>query len=227
MRFKKIKLYTNQLASEKRFYSEILGFKIADEHSGFFSVKVGWTVLSFEKSETEHNYHYCFLLPANTINQALEWMEKRTEVIDIEEGRKIENFKDWNADSFYFHDASGNIAEFSVRYDLENNIESEFDHPEVLGVNEMGLATKDVQNINNQLQTGLGTKFWKGDLKRFGTNGSQEGIFLLPNYKMKEFWFPTSLRIKPEPFEAVVENNGKTYHVEFRNEKLSITANGN
>ena len=223
MRFKKLKLYTNKFESEKRFYSETLGFKIIEENTNFFSLKIGWSELSFEKSEIGHKYHYCFLIPANKLNQALEWMEKRTEVIDIEDGRKIENFKSWNADSFYFYDASGNIAEFIVRYDLKNNIESEFDISEVLGVNEMGIATKDIQKINNQLQTRLGTKFWKGDLKRFGTNGSQEGIFLLPNYKLKEIWFPTPIKIKPEPFEAIIENNGKEFLVEFRNEKLKTT----
>ena len=223
MKFKKLKLYTNKLELEKRFYSAILGFKIIDEGSDYFSLKIGWSELSFEKSETEHKYHYCFLIPANKLNEALEWMGKRTEVIDIEDGRKIENFKSWNADSFYFYDASGNIAECIARYDLKNNIESDFDISEVLGVNEMGMPTKDVQKINNQLQTGLGTKFWKGDLKRFGTNGSQEGIFLLPNYKLKDIWFPASVKIKPEPFEAIIENNGKEYLLEFRNEKLKTT----
>ncbi|WP_461629646.1 VOC family protein [Labilibaculum euxinus] len=225
MKFKKLKLYTNKLESEKRFYSEILGFKILDENSNFFSLEIGWSELSFEQSEIEHKYHYCFLIPANKLNQALEWMERRTKVIDIEDGRKIENFKSWNADSFYFYDASGNVAEFIVRYDLKNNDESEFDFSKVLGINEIGVATKDVQEINHQLKTELGTKFWKGDLKRFGTNGSQEGIFLLPNYKLKEIWFPTSIIIKPEPFEAIIENNGKVYCLEFRNEKLRTTAN--
>ena len=64
----------------------------------------------------------------------------------------------------------------------------------------------------------------KGDLKIFGTNGSQEGIFLLPNYELKDIWFPTSEKIKSEPFEAIVENDGKEYQIKFRNEKLRTTA---
>ena len=224
MKFKKLKLYTNKLELEKKFYSEILGFKITDENANSFSLEIGWSELVFEKSAIEHKYHYCFLIPANKLNEALEWMEKRTDVIHIENGRKIENFKSWNADSFYFYDASGNIAEFIVRYDLKNNIKSKFDLSEVIGINEIGMATKDVRKINTQLETELGTKFWKGDLERFGTNGSQEGIILLPNYELKEIWFPTSLKIKPEPFETIIENNGKEYHVEFNNEKLRTSA---
>ena len=226
MKFKKLKLYTNKLESEKRFYSEVLGFKIVDENSNSFSLKIGWSELTFEKSEEEHKYHYCFLIPANKLNQALKWMEIRTEVLDIENGRKTQNFESWNADSFYFYDASGNIAECIVRYDLKNDDNEDFDVTKILGVNEMGVPTKDVKKLNQQLESELKTKFWKGDVERFGTNGSQEGIWLLPNYELKEIWFPTTLKIKPEPFEAIIENDGKTYHVEFKNQKLKTKAIG-
>lgn len=218
MKFKKIKLYTHKLESELKFYSETLGFDIIEKNSQSFSVKVGWSELCFEKSDEEHTYHYCFLIPSNKLYQALEWMEKRTEIVNIENGRKIQNFESWNADSFYLYDASGNIAEFIVRYDLKNNDNSDFDISKVLGINEMGMPTSNVKMINNQLQIELETEFWKGDLERFGTNGSQEGIFLLPNYAVKETWFPSRVKIKPEPFEALVENEKKEFHVIFKNE---------
>ncbi|MCB2209014.1 MAG: glyoxalase [Bacteroidetes bacterium] len=223
MKFKKLKLYTNKLESELKFYSITLGFKIIEQSKNSFSVKIGWSELTFEKSEKEYQYHYCFLIPSNKLNEALKWMEKRVVIIDIENGKKTQNFETWNADSFYFYDASGNIAEFIVRYDLKNNNNADFDISKVLGVNEIGMPTNNVQNTNEQLEKEIQTKFWKGDLKRFGTNGSQEGILLLPNYEYKEVWFPTSLKIKPEPFEAIIENNGKEYKIEFREEKLKTT----
>jgi catechol-2,3-dioxygenase len=225
MKFKKLKLYTNKLESEFKFYSETIGFEILEHNQNFFSVKVGWSELSFEKSEKECKYHYCFLIPANKLNEALEWMEKRTEIVDIENGRKTQNFESWNADSFYFYDASGNIAEFIVRYDLKNNDNSDFDISKVLGVNEMGMPTANVKKTNDQLHNDLGTKFWKGDIERFGTNGTQEGLFLLPNYNLKDIWFPTSIKIKPEQFEAVIQNGKKEYHIEYKNEKIKTTAN--
>lgn len=226
MKFKKLKLYTNKLDLELEFYSKILGFEILEQNENYFSVKVGWTELSFEKANEEYTYHYCFLIPANMLNQALEWMESRTEIINIEDGRKIANFGTWNADSFYFLDASGNIAEFIVRYDLENNDNSDFNISKVLCVNEMGMPTNNVEKLNSQLQVELKTKLWKGDLERFGTNGSQEGLFLLPNYELKDVWFPTTaIKIKPDPFQAVVENGGEEYHIEFRDKTLKTTAN--
>lgn len=225
MKFKKLKLYTNKFESELKFYSETLGFKIIEQSADTFTVKVGWSELSFERSENDHKYHYCFLIPANKLNQAIEWMEKRIEIIDIEKGKKIQNFESWNADSFYFYDASGNIAEFIVRYDLRNNDTTDFDISKVLGVNEIGMPTTEVNKMNSQLQREVKTKFWKGDLERFGTNGSQEGMLLLPNHNIKEHWFPTLLKIKPENFDAIIENDGKTYNLEFRNEKLKTAAN--
>ncbi|MFA9388314.1 MAG: VOC family protein [Prolixibacteraceae bacterium] len=225
MKFKKLKLYTNRLESELIFYSETLGFKIKEQSTNSFTVKIGWSEFSFEQSKKEHKYHYCFLIPANQLNQALEWMEKRTEIIEIEPGRKTQKFENWNADSFYFYDASGNIAEFIVRYDLKNSDNANFELSKVLGINEIGMPTCDVKKINDQLQTELKTKFWKGDLNRFGTNGSQEEIFLLPNYELKDIWFPTSIKINPEPFEASIENDGMEYLIEFRNEKLKTTVN--
>ena len=85
------------------------------------------------------------------------------------------------------------------------------------------IASTDIVSINAQLQNEIGTNLWKGDLTRFATNGNQEGIFLLPNYEVKDVWFPTEVRIRPEPFEAIVENKGKEYLVEFERETIKTS----
>ncbi|WP_299184756.1 glyoxalase [uncultured Aquimarina sp.] len=220
MKIQKLKLYTNKLVLEKQFYSETLGFEILESTVNHFTLKIGWSELTFEKSEKDYKYHYCFLIPSNKLNQAIEWMEKRVPILDLENGRKTQRFESWNADSFYFYDASGNIAEFIVRHELKNAIESDFKISDVLCVNEIGIPTSDVEKMNNQLQEKFGTKFWKGDPLRFGTNGSQEGLFLLPNYNLKDFWFPTSIKIKPEPFSATIKNNDQIFYLEYKNEEI-------
>lgn len=78
-------------------------------------------------------------------------MEKRTAVVTIENGRKTQNFESWNADSFCFYDASGNFAEFIVRYDLKYNENSDFNISKVLGINKMGMPTADIKKTNHQL----------------------------------------------------------------------------
>ncbi|WP_040281608.1 VOC family protein [Psychroserpens damuponensis] len=224
MRFKTLKLYTHILEAELHFYSEILGFELIDKSNNTFTVKVGWSMLTFERSEKISQYHYCFLIPANQLHQALKWMSERVDVIELDKGKNIHNFKTWNADSFYFYDASGNIAECIVRYDLNTNNDSNFDSSNVLCINEIGMPTANVDKLNKQLETELHTRFWKGDLKIFGTNGSQEGLFLLPNYEVKDTWFPTSINIKPEPFEAVVDNGTQDFKIVYRDKKLTTKA---
>ena len=227
MKITRLKLFTHKLDLEKEFYTHTLGFTLIDETSNSFTLKIGWSKLTFEKSEKEHTYHYCFLIPSNKLDEGIKWLKERVEIVDIDNGRKTQVFESWNAESFYFFDKSGNIAEFIVRYDLKNEIESKFDISQVLCVNEIGLPTKNVSETNSFLEEKLKTKFWKGDLKNFGTNGTQEGLFLIPNYKTKDSWFPTSVKIKPEPFEAIIENGNAKYFIAYKNEKIKTVYNKN
>lgn len=220
MKIRKLKLYTHQLEAEKLFYASTLGLPLTSEESTHFTVQVGWTILSFEYNPIPYLYHYCFLIPCNKLTEAMEWVSKRIPVID---GKKTHRFESWNANAFYFYDASGNVVEFIVRHDLNNPDENSFDKTQILCVNEIGVPTTNVQKLNSQLENKLGTQFWKGDYERFGTNGDQHGLFLLPNFKLKETWFPTAHALKPAPFEATVEVKQKQFTVKFKNELMSIS----
>ena len=223
MKITELKLFTNQLEKQKEFFLKVLGFELLDEKENEFCLKIGWSKLRFVKSDKIHIYHYCFLIPSNKLMESLEWMNNRTETVDIENGEKIVRFEDWNADSFYFYDGGGNIAEFIVRHDLKNEVDSEFDLNMILCINEIGLGTTDIEKVNYQLEENIGSKFYKGNFTRFGTNGSVEGIFLLPNYNLKETWFPTEIKIKAEPFEAIVEKNNKKYQVIYSGGELTTS----
>ncbi len=227
MKIRKLKLFTNKLAAEKTFYAETLGFEVIEDHTDSFTIKVGWSHLTFEETQKKHTYHYCFLIPSNKLEQALEWMEKRISIINIENGRKTQRFENWNADSFYFYDASGNIAEFITRPDLRNEINSDFNIFDVICVNEIGMPSHNVEKINNELFQNFGTELWKGDLVRFSTNGSQEGLFLIPNPQIKECWFPTTtMKIKPEPFVVEFENNEHLYKLEYKDGEINMLSAG-
>ena len=134
MKFKKFSLYTHDLELEFEFYTKKLGFELLEKAKDTFTVRIGWTELCFKKSENSHFYHYCFLIPSNKLLEAQKWMEERLELIETEKDRKIQHFENWNAQAFYFYDASGNIAEFIVRHDLENeSSQADFDSSQVLG----------------------------------------------------------------------------------------------
>lgn len=179
-------------------------------------------MLTFYENVEKHHYHFCFLIPSNKLNESLAWMQKRVEIVEVEKGEHIVHFDTWNAHSFYFYDADGNIAEFIVRHDLENTTNEPFGLNHVICVNEIGLGTNDPKALNSKLEQEIGSTFWKGDLERFATNGCQEGLFLLPNYNLKDVWFPSQIKIKPEPVHALIENNGELFKVSYQNNDINI-----
>ncbi len=79
----------------------------------------------------------------------------------------------------------------------------------------MGIGTDDIKKLNSFLEEECQTMLWKGNLTRFGANGSPEGEFTMADYNEKETWFPTQIRIPPVPFEIDIENNGKLYRFEY------------
>lgn len=222
MKIRQLRLYTDKLDEEKHFYSNVLGFSILEQTSNYFTVRIGYSELTFTRSKQRHTYHYCFLIPSNKLSEAIQWAEKRVLILPIEKGRIIQRFDSWNAESFYFYDASGNIVEFIVRYTMKNYSNEIFGIQSVIGLNEIGLPTLDIYKLNNELETRLGTKFWKGNFESFGTNGSENGLFLMPNYRLKNTWFPTNLKIKPERLEVTIENNENSYYLTRTDEEVSI-----
>ncbi|HFA51175.1 MAG TPA: glyoxalase [Bacteroidetes bacterium] len=223
MKIKEITLFTNKIESQKIFYGNVLGFEILRENENGFSVQVGYSVLSFKKSKKNHKYHYCFLIPSNKLDESIVWLNERLEIIKIEGDRITQYFESWNAKSVYFYDGAGNVAEFIVRYDLKNEQKDEFNLSQILCVNEIGMPTKNVGKINSELEQQLGSKFWKGNLKRFATNGTQNGLFLLVNNGLKKNWFPTDLETESAPFDATVIVDGNYHKIEFKKGELNTS----
>ena len=120
MKFKEVNLYTNQLKELKSFYSQKLGFEIINQTDISFTLRIGWSKLTFNQSNKEHNYHFCFLIPCNQLTPCLDYFKDKIKILNIEGSRQTYNFSTWNADSFYFEDSAGNLGEFIVRHDLEN-----------------------------------------------------------------------------------------------------------
>jgi len=215
MKIREITLFTNKLSDQKDFYKNSLGFEVLEEDKDEFSVQIGYSKLSFKKSMKNYKYHYCFLIPSNKLDESIDWLNKRLNIIKIEGNRITQKFESWNAKSVYFYDGSGNLAEFIVRYDLRNERPEKFDLSQILCVNEIGMPTTNVERLNSELEHRLNSKFWKGDLKRFGTNGTQNGLFLLVNNDVKKNWFPTELETESSPFSAIVDVNMKHHKIEF------------
>lgn len=223
MRIRELQLFTTNLEKTKSFYTNILSFQLIDETSNQFSLQIGWTRLTFVQSEKKHIYHFSFLVDKSLFENTFEWMKNRVEILRTENDEQIAFFKNWNAESFYFYDGSGNLAEIITHYNLDYQTDAEFDQNSILGISEIGLPTTDIEATNKLLEEKTTSKFWKGDFEIFGTNGSDEGKILLPNYFIKTTWFPTTNKIIPTPFTVILENENQCSKVIFDNNKLNIS----
>jgi len=222
MRIKELTLYTNDLGRQKEFYINILEFNLLEESDTKFSVQIGATRLNFEYEMRDYKYHYCFLIPSNKLNEAVKWLKQRLDVVIIDKNKETQFFESWNAESVYFYDGTGNVTEFIVRYDLDDECNESFTNTQIISVNEIGAPSKTIKEHDTQLEDLIHSKLWKGNYERFACNGTQNGLFLLVNNELKKEWFPTKVKTESSPFKALVLNNNKEYEVVFRNGKLKI-----
>ena len=222
MKIKQLNIYTSNLIAQKEFYHNKLGFKIEDESATHFTIKAGHSLLSFTASENSLKYHYCFLIPSNQLDAATNWLQNKTDLIIDKDGTIQHQFDFWNAAAIYFYDADGNVAELIVRYDLKNDLHTDFGINHFLSVNEIGLPTKDNFKTQQTLLEKANSPQWEGNLERFGTNGTQEGLFLLINNNIKKTWFPTEVPTHSAPFEARIEVDKNEYFVDFSDGVLKI-----
>ena len=223
MKIRELQLFTTNLEKTKSFYTDILSFQLIKKTSNQFSIQIGWTTLTFVQSEEEHIYHFSFLVDKSLFENAFEWMKNRVEILQTKNDEQIAFFENWNAKSFYFYDGSGNLAEIITHYNLDYQTDAEFDQNSILGISEIGLPTTDIEATNKLLEEKTTSKFWKGDFEIFGTNGSDEGKILLPNYAIKTTWFPTTNKIIPTPFTVILENDNQYSKAIFDNNKLNIS----
>ncbi len=217
-----LSLYTHNLENQYQFFLHTLGLptsKTADS----VSIKIGYTELIFKESEQPYKYHYCFLIPSNTLIAAKDWFAERLDLVAIEDDRYIAKFQSWNAESFYFWDGAGNLAECIVRHDLANFSNQQFDEGSLLNVNEIGLCVADeVASLAEFLSQQVGTSLYRGDLERFGVHGDEHGLFLLINNQLKSSWYPTSLVTQSSPFEITIKHLGITHSLAFDGKQLFV-----
>ena len=215
MLIKEIELFTSNLKAQKDFYSNKLGAEIIFETAHSFSVQMGQTTVKWVQSNIDFKYHYCYLIPSNQLQDAMDWAKSRFPLVNDDTDSLIQHFKTWNAHSFYFWDGAGNLVEFICRHDLNNESHSGFNINSIINFNEIGMPNADIKGLNKQLEKSLGTQFWKGDIDRFGTNGDQNGLFILLNTKEKKTWFPTELEPMICDFKAIIESHEFMHSIQY------------
>ena len=190
MKIKNLKLGSKNIQKQQEFYADILGFEIRKIANNEVAVKAGFTELVFsEELESPALYHYAFLIPAGSVEVAIQYVESRKIDLLPLEGDKIIHFD--TGRSIYFFDAEGNIAEFIERPSLDYPSKQTFDIDDVICVNEIGLPVTNTLKISHELMTShsiqpINPKAWN---ENFCWVGDHEGAVIV--VKEGRHWMPT------------------------------------
>lgn len=220
MKIEFLKLYTRDLQAQKRFYAEVLQLPVKNELKTSFQLKIGYTLLEFEQDSSATPYHIAIHIPAFQEEKALDWLEKRTTVLKDEEN-KIIDFPGWKAKSVYFYDAEKNIVEFISRRHMFTAASEEFSEKSLLGLSEIGLATENVEEKFNFLNSNFGLQKFTGDYDHFCATGDDEGLFIIINKEQKD-WIPTGDKAYASNFEIKLSVQNAIFGAAFKNDRLEL-----
>ena len=183
--FRSIRLVAPDLERMQEFYGSLLGLPVRMEKAALV-VTAGSTELSFAKGEGAPKYHFAFNIPENRIEQARDWVKKRTP-ITLAGGREIVHFESWNAHATYFFDPAGNIVEFIARHTLSNASKGAFSQKQVLYASELGLVVEDVPSVVTAVGKSLGLKPYKGTSPGFTAVGDEHALLIV--VQKGRLWF--------------------------------------
>ncbi|HEY3250634.1 MAG TPA: glyoxalase/bleomycin resistance/dioxygenase family protein [Ignavibacteria bacterium] len=205
MRIKELKLFTDNLTKQKKFYSDILGLEIINGDKNLFSVNIGSSNLSFINNNTCNNpyYHFAINIPENQIEIATGWLKNKDIPLIAHENSEIIHFPGWNAHSVYFYDPAGNIIEFIARHNLPNKLDFPFDASKMQCISEVGIPVENVGLFCKSLKDKFREKLWSGNYKAFAAMGDENGLFIVvtPNRN----WYPTDKPSTPYPLEVKLD----------------------
>ncbi len=120
MKIKHLKLDCANLGELKYFYTKKFDFEIVEEGDGELTLKIGESLLTFSENRLKKSYyHFAFNIPYGAMDMAVQWVQKRVEVLPTDHG-EIQEFPDWEARSIYFLDPAGNVVELIRRKNSMN-----------------------------------------------------------------------------------------------------------
>ena len=223
MKIQELRLYTSNIEKQAAFYSQVLGLEIVKKSPKNVTFPIGNTLLHFEQKKEATPYHFAINIPANKELEALHWLKSRLPILKDDQDEIID-FRAWNAKAIYFYDQDHNIVELIARKNLKNDTDQNFGPEHFLEISEIGVPTTDIKREFNTLRSVRDIAIYDGGFGNFCAIGDETGLFICINREHKK-WYPTNDKASPSEFELKLSQNGKTYFVEFKNEKIKTLSN--
>ncbi len=89
MKIKQLTLFTNNLDQQNIFYKNFAESNFITESKNEFTINIGWTELKFKASITNYKYHYCFLIPSNKLEEAINHIIALSQTQDLSRNQEI------------------------------------------------------------------------------------------------------------------------------------------
>jgi len=213
MEITRVIFQTSSLKELITFYSNVLELTTEINSLNKITIGIGNTELVFEQvGGADPFYHFAINIPSNKIEEARNWLARRTKLIWMEDyNSDVADFKNWHAKSVYFYDPAGNILELIARFDLDNKTDAPFSSAQFLCVSEVGLVIKgeewDKATTNLLQQYQLNHFVKQPPLPQFKAIGDDEGLFIVVPEKRN--WYPTNKQCGIFPMEVQFVNHGK------------------
>ena len=148
MQIKTLTLPSKNLAEQAKFYQDLLGFS-CKQKGDELRVKTKENTLIFKQSNKLAYYHFCFLIPVGSLEEAIRFLENKGIELLTLKGEKIIHFE--SGRTIYFYDKDNNIAEFIERPHTGYPEKSSFEIKDVIKVNEIGLPVKNPYEMSHKL----------------------------------------------------------------------------
>ncbi|MFL1896072.1 VOC family protein [Aquimarina sp. 2-A2] len=219
MIIKSLKLYTSQLKEQTEFYSKVIGVEIVQKSTTSVTFNIGNSHLIFQFAQKSTPYHFAINIPANKTNEALHWLQSKVKILSDEDGKKIQDFSNWNAEAMYFYDKDHNIVELIARKNLSNHAQQTFSAASLLEISEIGVPSNHIKTQHNFLNELCAIKIFDGNFDHFCAIGDDHGLFICIDKDSKN-WFPTGDKAYASDFEICFKEKEIMYNLAYKNMRL-------
>jgi catechol 2,3-dioxygenase-like lactoylglutathione lyase family enzyme len=203
MFFHHVQLLTSDLTKQLEFYQDVLDLPVLEKSTNAITLQIGASRLEFVRDARDVFYHFAFNIPSRQFVEAKTWLSERVALIKDSSGNDEFHSQNWNADMFYFDDASGNVVEFIARHDLPSKVVRPFSATSLECVSELGVVTDNVPRTVKQLQALTGASLYCAVMdEMFVPVGDEKGLFIV--VKKERVWFPETKAAKAAPFKVVI-----------------------